>query len=48
MTEKNIGADLDATQEMVQMHSLPTPATTIDLKVIIGFDTELLTEKLGL
>ncbi|MBA2441028.1 MAG: hypothetical protein H0V53_01285 [Rubrobacter sp.] len=47
-TEKNIREDLDAMQEMVQMNSQSTPTTVIDGEVIIGFDQQKLSEKLGL
>ncbi len=47
-TEKNIREDLDAMQEMVQMNSQSTPTTVIDGEVIIGFDQQKLSERLGL
>ncbi len=46
--EKNIRTDLDAMQEMVEMKSQSTPTTVIDGEVIIGFDTEKISEMLGL
>jgi glutaredoxin len=46
--EKNIRTDLDAMQEMVEINSQSTPTTVIDGEVIIGFDTERISEKLGL
>ena len=46
-TEKNIRTDLDAMQEMVQMNSQSTPTTVIDGEVIIGFDKQKISEKLG-
>ncbi len=46
--EKNIRADLDAMQEMVEMNSQSTPTTVIDGEVIIGFDKQKISEKLGL
>jgi len=47
-TEKDIRSDLDAMQEMVSMNSQATPTTVIDGEVIIGFDQEKISEKLGL
>ncbi len=47
-TEKNIRTDLEAMQEMVKMNSQATPTTVIDGEVIIGFDRERISEKLGL
>lgn len=47
-TEKNIREDLDAMQDMVKMGSQATPTTVIDGEVIIGFDREKLSEKLGI
>jgi glutaredoxin len=47
-TEKNIRTDLDAMQEMVRMGSQATPTTVIDGEVIIGFDREKISQKLGL
>jgi glutaredoxin len=47
-TEKNIRTDLDAMQEMVQINSQSTPTTVIDGEVIIGFDKQEISEKLGL
>lgn len=47
-TEKNIREDLDAMQEMVQMNSQATPTTVIDGEVIIGFDKQKISEKLGI
>lgn len=47
-TEKNIREDLDAMQEMVQMNSQSTPTTVVDGEVIIGFDQQKLSERLGL
>jgi glutaredoxin len=47
-TEKDIRTDLDAMQEMVEMNSQSTPTTVIDGEVIIGFDKEKISEKLGL
>ncbi len=46
--EKNIRTDLDAVQEMVEMHSQFTPTTVTDGEVLIGFDKERISEKLGL
>jgi glutaredoxin len=46
--EKNIRTDLDAMQEMVDINSQSTPTTVIDGEVIIGFDKERISEKLGL
>jgi glutaredoxin len=46
--EKNIRTDLDAMQEMVEMNSQSTPTTAIDSEVIIGFDKQKISEKLGL
>ena len=45
---KNIRTDLDAMQEMVEMNSQSTPTTVIDGEVIIGFDKEKISQKLGL
>jgi glutaredoxin 3 len=47
-TEKNIRTDLDAMQEMVEINSPSTPTTVIDGEVIIGFDKEKISERLGL
>ena len=47
-TEKNIRTDLDTMQEMVEINSQSTPTTVIDCEVIIGFDKEKISEKLGL
>jgi glutaredoxin len=47
-TEKNIRTDLDAMQEMVEINSQSTPTTVIDGEVIIGFDKEKISERLGL
>jgi glutaredoxin len=47
-TEKNIRTDLDAMQEMVEMNSQSTPTIAIDGEVIIGFDKQKISEKLGL
>jgi glutaredoxin len=47
-TEKDIRTDLDAMQDMVRMGSQATPTTVIDGEVIIGFDREKISEKLGL
>jgi protein-disulfide isomerase len=47
-TEKNIRTDLDAMQEMVRMNSQATPTTVIDGEVIIGFDRQRISERLGL
>ncbi len=47
-TDKDIRSDLDAMQEMVQMNSQATPTTVIDGEVIIGFDKDRISEKLGL
>ncbi len=47
-TEKNIREDLDAMQEMVKMGSQATPTTVIDGEMIIGFDREKISEKLGI
>lgn len=47
-TDKDIRSDLDAMQEMVQMNSQSTPTTVIDGEVIIGFDKDRISEKLGL
>lgn len=47
-TEKNIRTNLDAMQEMVQINSQSTPTTVIDGEVIIGFDKQEISEKLGL
>ncbi|MDP8973321.1 MAG: hypothetical protein M3N45_09145 [Actinomycetota bacterium] len=46
--EKNIRTDLDAMQEMVEINSQSTPTTVVDGEVIIGFDKEKISEKLGL
>ena len=46
--EKNIRTDLDAIQEMVEINSQSTPTTVVDGEVIIGFDKEKISEKLGL
>ncbi|HEY0129654.1 MAG TPA: glutaredoxin domain-containing protein [Rubrobacteraceae bacterium] len=46
--EKNIRTDLDAMQEMVEMNSQSTPTTVIDGEVIVGFDKEKISQKLGL
>jgi len=43
-----VRSDLDAMQEMVQMNSQATPTTVIDGEVIIGFDKDRISEKLGL
>ncbi|CAN5720119.1 hypothetical protein BH20ACT11_BH20ACT11_11710 [soil metagenome] len=47
-TEKDIRSDVEAMQEMVSMNSQATPTTVIDGDVIIGFDQEKISEKLGL
>lgn len=47
-TEKDIRSDVEAMQEMVSMNSQSTPTTVIDGEVIIGFDQEKISEKLGL
>jgi glutaredoxin len=47
-TEKDIRSDVEAMQEMVSMNSQATPTTVIDGEVIIGFDQEKISEKLGL
>jgi hypothetical protein len=47
-TEKNVRADLDALQELVEMNSQSTPTTVIDGEIIIGFDRQRIGEKLGL
>jgi hypothetical protein len=44
-TEKNIRTNLNAVQEMVEMHPQFTPT---DGEVLIGFDKEKISEKLGL
>ena len=46
--EKNIRTDLEAMQEMVEINSQSTPTTVIDGEVIIGFDKEKISQKLGL
>ncbi len=46
--EKNIRTDLDAMQEMVEINSQSTPTTVINGEVIIGFDKEKISEKLGI
>ena len=46
--DKDIRTDLDAMQEMVEIGSQSTPTTVIDGEVIIGFDKEKISEKLGL
>ena len=46
--EKNIRTDLDAMQVMVEINSQSTPTTVVDGEVIIGFDKEKISEKLGL
>jgi hypothetical protein len=35
-------------QEMVEMNSKSTPTTVIDGEIIIGFDKQKISEKLGL
>lgn len=47
-TEKNIRTDVEAMQEMVSMNSQATPTTVIDGEVIIGFDQQKISEKLGI
>ena len=47
-TEKNVRADPDAIGELVEMHSQSTPTTVIDGEIIIGFDRQRISEKLGL
>ena len=46
--EKNIRTDLDAMQVMVEINSQSTPTTVVDGEVIIGFDKEKISEKLGI
>jgi hypothetical protein len=46
-TEKNIRTDLDAVQEMVEINSQSTSTTVIDSEVIIGFDKQKISERLG-
>jgi hypothetical protein len=46
--EKNIRTDLDAMQVMVEINSQSTPTTVVEGEVIIGFDKEKISEKLGL
>jgi glutaredoxin 3 len=47
-TEKNVRADPDAIEELVEMNSQSTPGTIIDGDIIIGFDRQRISEKLGL
>ena len=47
-TEKDIQADPEALQELLQMNSQATPTTVIDGEVIIGFAKKQISEKLGL
>jgi hypothetical protein len=47
-TEKNVRADPDAIGELVEMNSQSTPTTVIDGEIIIGFDRQRISEKLGL
>jgi hypothetical protein len=47
-TENNVRADPDAIEELVEMNSQSTPATIIDCEIIIGFDRQRISEKLGL
>lgn len=47
-TDKDIRSDVDAMQEMVSMNSQSTPTTVIDGEIIIGFDQEKISDKLGL
>ena len=47
-TENNVRADPDAIEELVEMNSQSTPATILDCKIIIGFDRQRISEKLGL
>ena len=47
-TEKNVRADTDAIGELVEMNSQSTLTTVIDGEIIIGFDRQRISEKLGL
>ena len=47
-TEKNVRTDPDAIGELVEMNSQSTPTTVIAGEVIIGFDRQRISEKLGL
>lgn len=47
-TEKDVRTDPDAIQELVEMNSQSTPTTVIDGEVIIGFDRQKISEKLGI
>ena len=47
-SEKNVCADPDAIGELVEMNSQSTPTTVIDGEIIIGFDRQRVSEKLGL
>ncbi len=47
-TEKNVRADPDAIAELVELHSQSTPTTVIDGEIIIGFDRQRISAKLGL
>ncbi len=47
-TEKNIQADPDALQELLQLNSQSTPTTVIDGEVIVGFARRAISDKLGL
>ena len=47
-TEKNVRTDPDAIGELVEMNSQSTPTTIIDGEIIIGFDRQRISEKLGL
>ena len=46
--EKYVRADPDAIGELVEMNSQSTPTTVIDGEIIIGFDRQRISEKLGL
>ena len=46
--EKHIRTDLDAMQEMVEINSQSTRTTVVGGEVIIVFDKEKVSEKLGL
>jgi hypothetical protein len=46
-TEKNVRVDPDAIGKLVEMNSQSTPTTVIDGEIIIGFDRQRISEKLG-
>lgn len=46
-TERDVDADVDARQEMMDLGAQGTPVTVIDGEVVIGFDEESIDELLG-